>query len=141
MSGLELRQGRHRRQPLAGIFVQLFQPEVRQHPVLSHHGNQIGRNTHDQQIQQRDQRLERYVVLLGIGLHKFEADSAAGQIVKGIVVIRSLRIQHRHGRGQRFLRMMMAADYNIIPLSGRVFHLLVGLDAAVQGDDQPETIV
>ena len=36
---------------------------------------------------------------------------------------------------------MMVADNHIYSLSGGIFNLLVGLDAAVQSDDQAETVV
>ena len=141
VAGLEVGQGDHGGEALAGVLVELLEAEVRQHAVLPHHGHEVGGDADHQQVQQRDQGLEGDAEPLGIGLHELEAHATPGQVVEGIVAVLALGVQHRHGGGQRLAREMVVADDDLQPLAAGVLHLVDGLDAAVQGDDEPETAV
>ena len=50
-----------------------------------------------------------------------------------------LGVQHRDGLRERLLREVMVADDDLDPLAARILHLVDGLDAAVERDDEPES--
>ena len=141
VAGLQFGEVDHGQQALAGIFVEPAQAEMGQHAVLAHHGHQVRRNAHHQQVQQRKQRLKRNVVPLGIALYQLEAHAATGQVVERIVAVFPLGIQDRDRFRKSLFRKMVVADNHIDSLVAGVFHLFDGLDAAIQGDDQGETVV
>ena len=76
MSRLKFGEGCHRKEPLAGVLIELLQAEMGQHPVLPDHGHEVGGNADHQEVQQRDQGLERDAVFLGICLYELEAHTA-----------------------------------------------------------------
>ena len=78
VAGLEVGQGNHRQQALARVLVELAETEMGQYPVFPHDGHQVGGDADHQKVEQRNQAVERDVVLGGIGLHELEAHSAAG---------------------------------------------------------------
>ena len=114
---------------------------MRQDAVLPDHRHEVGGNADHQQVEQRDQGLERNAELLRIGLHELEAHAAAGQVVEGILAVLTLGVQHRHGLRKRFLRKMVVADNHLQALAAGVFDLVDGLDAAVERDDELEAAV
>ena len=109
--------------------------------VLADHRHEVGGNADHQQVQQRDQALEGDAELLRVGLHQLESHAAARQVVEGIMAVFALGVQHRHGRREGLFRQMVVADDDLDPLAAGIFHLVDGLDAAVERDDQAETAV
>ena len=63
MSRLQIREIDHRLQTDARLLIQPFQTEMREHPVLPHHGHKVRCNADDQQVQQREKCLEINVVV------------------------------------------------------------------------------
>ena len=141
MTLLEVREIYHGLQADARLLIQALQPEMREHPVLPYHRNQVGRDTHDQQVQKREERLERQAVFLRVGLNQLEPDAAAGKIVERIGAILAFRIQHRRCRRNFFLRKMMIANDKVNAFVLGIFYFIDSLDAAVEGDNQCEAVV
>ena len=96
--GVQTGEINHREQSLARIFVELSEPEMRQDAVLPRHANQVGSDTHHQQVQVGTDFFKRNLVGLGIRLNKLESHPATTEVVIGIVATFSLGIQYGHGR-------------------------------------------
>ena len=77
MPGLKVRELNHCLESGARPFIEHFQSEMRQHPVLSRDGHEVGGNADNQEVKQRQQVLERNTMPLGISLNKLEPHSAA----------------------------------------------------------------
>ena len=135
---LQIGQVYHGEEPLVRVLVELLEPEVREGAVLAHHGNEIRRYTHHQQVKQRYQTLERHAIALRISLHKLETHAAAGQIVERIVTVFSLGIEHRHHARESLFRKVMVADYHFDSAGGCVLGFVNCLDAAVKRYDELE---
>ena len=78
---------------------------------------------------------------LGKGLHELESYSAAGEVVKRIAAVLPLRVQDRNRLWQTAVGEMMVANYHVYALGGGIADLVYGLDSAVQGDDEAETVL
>ena len=64
MARFKLGKSGHRQQALAGILIELLEAEMSQDPVLPDHSDKISGDAHDQQIQKRNQGLERDAIFL-----------------------------------------------------------------------------
>ena len=95
MSELELGEVYHGQKAGARRFIELPEAVMRQDAVLPHHGHEVGRDTDNEIVQQRDQGLERYAETLGICLDEFEAHSATRKVVERIMAVLPLGIEHR----------------------------------------------
>ena len=77
MPELEPGQLYHSVQTVAGRLVEALQAEVREHAVLTYHAYQVGGYAHDEQVEQRQQRLEVDPMAFAVGLRELEAHAAA----------------------------------------------------------------
>ena len=141
MFGIKSGEMYHCQKPLARILVQLLQSEMGKYPVLPHHGHEIRGYAHDKKVEQWDEAVERYPVLLRICLDKLEAHPAAGKVIERITAVGPFRIQHGDSRRQIVLRKMVVADNHINAPVCRIEDLVVGLNAAVKSDYQAEAVV
>jgi hypothetical protein len=73
------------------------------------------------------------VIALGKSLHQFKTHPAAGQLVIGIGIIRTLSVEYGYSIGQLFIWYMVVADDKINPFLFGVTDFFDRFDAAIKG--------
>ena len=109
--------------------------------VLIGYRHKIGCNADDKKVKQRNKRLERDIVFLRICLDELESHAAARKIIKWIMAVLPLRVEHGHGTRKFRLRKMMVTYDHLDSLRLGVIHLFYRLDAAVKSDYELESVL
>ena len=138
MSRLQVGKSDEGKQALARVFVEDLESVMCENPVFADHCDKVGGYADYKKVKQGNQCLECYSEALRIRLYKFESYSAAAQVIERISAVRAFRV--KHGNGGRYGRLgkVMVADYDIYALFPCIFHLVDGLDSAIEGDYQRE---
>ena len=123
-------------EPDAGVGVEATQAVVGQHAVFTHHGHNVAGDAHHAEVEQGLQFVELNAVALREGLHELEAHAASREVGVGVTVVAALGVENGHcGRQGSVGHVVVANDEVDAALFG-IGHLVDGLDAAVEHDDE-----
>ena len=120
----------------ARVRVEAAQSLAGQYAVFSHDWHDVRRDAHGAEVEQARELVELNAVAGGECLHEFESYAAAREVGIGIAVVVAFRIKNRHGRRQFVVGNVVVANDEIDALFAGISHLLNGLDAAVEHNDE-----
>ena len=109
---------------------------MRQNAIFPHYGHDVGRNGHGTEIEQFVESVELNAIDRCKSLHKLESHTATREMRVGIAVVAAFGVENSHCRRQHFVGHVVVADDEINAEFFGISYFLIGLDAAVEHNDE-----
>ena len=141
MPRLQFGEVYHGKESAARMLIQALEPKVGKDAVFPGHGYQVRGNGDYLKVQKWFKKGGVKAEFLDIALNQLESYSAAAQVIEGVIAVLPLWIKHCDSCRKFIFREVMVADNDVDILAAGIFHLVDGLDSAVQRYYQIDAIV